>query len=287
MTRLQLYHDVARQLAAAGVEDSALEASLLLRHFLNCRRSDIFLDGVRVVADFVLDAVREAARRRCGREPLAYILGEQEFYGHVFSVTSDVLIPRSETELLVEKAVVELRGRGNVRSLQILDLGVGSGIIAICLALELPVATVVGIDLSMAALQVARGNAYRHGVSGRVRWLNSNWGGALRDGLGFDLVVANPPYVARKIQATLQPELAAEPAMALYGGDDGREDIDRIMADASRLVCPGGAFLMEIGFDQGDYVMAKMNSMGHFKQVVIHRDYAGLPRILHACRSNA
>lgn len=283
---LELYHDLVRQLGAAGIPDPEVEASLLICHYLSCRRSDIFLDGARLVADPVLQEVKQALRRRLSREPLAYILGEHDFYGHTFAVSPDVLIPRSETELLVEKALLALGGRETKKPLRILDLGAGSGIISICLALELPLATVVGLDLSFAALRVARANARRLGVSGRMHWLNSNWGGALQDGVGFDLVVANPPYVARQIQATLQPELAAEPALALYGGDDGREDIDRIMVDVPRLVCLGGTFLMEIGFDQGDYVAARMNSLGHFNQVVVHRDYAGLPRILQACRAN-
>jgi len=286
MTTLQLYHDVVRQLTAAGIPDPEVEATLLIGHFLNCRRSDIFLDGARLVAEPLLDSVNQALLRRLSRQPLAYILGEQEFYGRTFTVTPDVLIPRSETELLVETAVLALRKRVNKRPPLILDLGVGSGVIAISLALEVPAAIVVGLDLSIPALRIARANAIRHGVSGRVHWLNSNWGSALRDGIGFDLVVANPPYVAKNIQTTLQPELAAEPASALYGGEDGREDIDHIMNDAVRLVCPGGTLLMEIGFDQGDYVVAMMNSLRHFNPVVVFPDYAGLPRILQAARCN-
>ena len=287
MTILELYHDLVRQLSATGIVDPEVEATLLVRHFLNCRRADIFLYGTRLVADPVLDAVRQAVLRRLAREPLAYILGEQEFYGRTFTVTPDVLIPRPETELLVEKAVLALSGRKDARPPKILDLGVGSGIIAISLALEVPEATVVGLDLSVPALRVARANASRHGVSGRIHWLNSNWGGTLRDGIGFDLVISNPPYVAQNIQFSLQPELASEPALALYGGDDGRADIDRIMNDAARLVCAGGVFLMEIGFDQEEYVIEKMDSLGQFNQIVVHRDYAGLPRILQAYRCNS
>lgn len=284
MTIIELYRDLVRQLTAVGISDPEVEATLLLRHFLHCRRADIFLEGAMVVADLALEELRQALGRRLAHEPLAYILGEQEFYGRAFSVTPDVLIPRSETELLVEKAILALRDREDKRPLRILDLGTGSGIIAITLALEMPWAGVVGLDLSLPALRVAQANACRLGVPARLQWLNSNWAGALREGKGFDLVVANPPYVARQIQATLQPELAAEPAMALYGGEDGRAEIDRIIEDIPRLVCPGGDFLMEIGFDQGDYVAARMNSSGHFHHVVVHPDYAGLPRILQARR---
>lgn len=281
ITTLALYHDVVRRLDAAGITEAETDASVLLCHVLGCRRSDLFLHGARWVAEDQRHAIALAVDRRLVREPLAYILGEQEFYGRAFVVTPEVLIPRPETELLVERALTLLQGREAPR---ILDLGVGSGVIAISLALELPTAFVVGLDISLSAVRVAHQNAIRHGVADRILWLNSNWVATLRDGLGFDLLAANPPYVARKIQHTLQPELAAEPDQALYGGDDGRADIDCIMADATRLLRPGGVLLMEIGFDQGEYVTDKMQSTLQFDQVMVHRDYADLPRILQARR---
>ncbi len=284
MTTLALYHDVVRRLAAAGIMDPEAEAVLLLRFFLGCRRSDIFLNGAQSVADSVLEAVGLALHRRLGREPLAYILGEQEFYGRLFAVGPDVLIPRSETELLLDRAVLAVRGMEGKRPLRILDLGTGSGIIAITLALELAEAFVVALDLSRQALSIAQANALRHRVADRVHFINADWGAALRAGCDFDLLAANPPYVAREIAATLQPELAAEPALALYGGADGRTEIERIMTDAARLLRPGGVLLMEIGFDQGEYVAATMGSLGQFDQIEVHADYAGLPRLLEARR---
>ena len=281
MTTLELYHHARRCLASAGIPDPEAEAILLIRHLLGCRRADIFLHGARVVAPSLTESVELLLSRRLVREPLAYILGEQEFYGRPFAVSPDVLIPRPETELLVERAVLALRAQAGA---VVLDLGAGSGAIAITLALEIPSARVMALDLSIPALLVARTNASRHGVAGRIEWLNSDWGTALRDGSGFDLVAANPPYVASRVQAGLQPELAAEPAMALYGGEDGRRDIERIMGDAGRLLCPGGLLLMEIGFDQEGYVLAEMDSLGWFERVTVHRDYAGLPRVLEARR---
>lgn len=283
MTTLELYHHAVHRLATAGIVDPETEAILLIRHLLGCRRADIFLQGRRMVAESVLTAVDQALARRLAREPLAYILGEQEFYGRAFAVTPAVLIPRPETELLVERAVHVLRGMDATCPPRILDLGTGSGVIAITLALELPMATVVGLDLSGPALAVARFNASRHGAN-RIHWLNSDWGAALGGGGGFDLIAANPPYVAREAQALLQPELAAEPDMALYGGDDGRQEIERIMGDVGRLLLPSGVMLMEIGFDQEGYVLAKMRALAEFAQIMVHRDYAGLPRILEARR---
>ena len=283
MTTLELYHDAVRRLAATGIMDPKVEAVLLLRHFLGCRRADIFLNGSQPVADSVREEVERALSRRLDREPLAYILGEQEFYGRAFAVSPEVLIPRSETELLLDRALLAVRAMGK-RLPRILDLGTGSGIIAITLALELPTAFVVALDLSVRALRIAQANSIRHQVTDRVHFLNADWGTSLRARCDFDLLVANPPYVAKEIAATLQPELAAEPALALYGGADGRTEIDRIMVDAARLVRPGGLLLMEIGFDQGEYVVAAMNCLGQFDHVEVHADYAGLPRILQARR---
>jgi len=282
MTTLELYHSVLGRLSEAGIPEPEAEAILLLCHLLGCRRSDIFLHGARPVATVVLEEVGRALDRRLSREPLAYILGEQEFYGRLFVVTPDVLIPRPETELLVEKAAAVLLAHQAARPLRVLDLGVGSGVIAITLAKELPSALVVGVDLSLAALRVAKRNATRHGV--RVQWVNSDWGTALHVGSGFDLVAANPPYVARSVHKGLQPELAAEPAMALFSGEDGRQDIQRILGDVCRLLCPGGTLLMEIGYDQEEYVLAEVKAHALFEQCAVHRDYAGLPRILEARR---
>jgi len=282
MTPLSLYHYTVASLTTAGISDSEAEASLLVCHILGCRRSDIFLRRETSVSDSALAQVEQALARRRQREPLAYILGEQEFYGRTFTVSPAVLIPRPETELLVEKAIAHIRQQA--ARPRILDLGTGSGIIAITLALESPAARVVAVDISLPALRVAQANARSLGAAGRIDWLNADWGAALVAETGFSLVAANPPYVAKKIADSLQPELACEPARALYGGEDGCLEIDRIMADAHRLLCPGGVLLMEIGFDQGGYVLDRMRTSGHYDRIEVHSDYAGLPRILEARR---
>jgi release factor glutamine methyltransferase len=286
MTTLELYHHAVRSLTAAGISDPEVEAALLIAHLFGCKRSDIFLNGTRSVPDTVAGAVDQALVRRLAHEPLAYILGEQEFYGRVFTVTPDVLIPRPETELLVERAIHAARLMESSRPLRFLDLGTGSGVIAITLALEIPEAYVVGLDFSIPALRIAQANAIQLGAS-QVRWLNSDWGTSLRGECNFDLIATNPPYVAKRVESALQPELESEPSQALYGGEDGRRDIDMIMADAFRLLCPGGLLLMEIGFDQGEYVLARMNSLGQFDEIMVHQDYAGLPRILQARRKRS
>jgi len=287
MTRLSCYHALKAQLAAGGIAEAEAEASLLLCHLLSCRRTDIFLQGDLLVPPAVQQALTLAVQRRLCWEPLAYVLGEQEFFGRPFAVTPAVLIPRPETELLVERAITLLgSSMGGGTSARVLDLGVGSGVIAITLAAEVSSITVLGVDLSLAAIRVAQANAIRHRVEDRICWVNANWGESL-GGAGFDLIVANPPYVAGKLRATLQPELAAEPALALYGGEDGRQAIAQIMADVARLLRPGGTLLMEIGYDQGAYVATTMETLGSWSRVMVHDDYAGLPRIVQAQRRDA
>lgn len=281
-TIITLYHDTVRRLSAAKLSDPETEATILLRHILKCRRADIFLNGQQTVADDVESVVDQMISRRLTREPLAYILGDQEFYGRSFIVSPAVLIPRQETELLIDKASAALQAMGRDKTLQVIDLGTGSGVIAITLALEHPQITVLAVDRSIKALEVARSNALAHGVSGQLYWLNSDWSFALGDDARYNLVAANPPYVARRDQPTLQPELAAEPELALFGGDDGRDEIVRIISESSRLLVPEGILLMEIGYDQETFVISATRDSGAFDEVIVHRDYAGHPRLLQA-----
>jgi len=283
-TILNLYHQAASTLSATGIPDPETEAIILLRHTLHCPRSDIFLKGRQLATSNVIATVERILARRLTREPLAYILGEQEFYGRSFAVTPAVLIPRQETELLIEKASSVLWDTVGRRRRRIIDLGTGSGVIAITLALEQPHDIVLAVDRSLDALLVARGNAIRHGVLSQVCFLNSDWSSALKGGAQFDLVAANPPYVARRDQPTLQPELAAEPEMALFGGEDGRDEIKRIINESGRLLLPGGVLLMEIGYDQESCVLAALDGTGGYDDIVVHRDYAGMPRLLYAKR---
>lgn len=284
-TILALYHDAVRRLSAAEIPDPDTETVILLRHVLNCKRADIFLDGKQQAAINVVSAVDQVLSRRLTREPLAYILGEQEFYGRKFFVTPSVLIPRPETELLIDKASLALHALGRDKKIQVIDLGTGSGVIAITLALEHPQVTVLAVDRSIDALKVAKSNAQLHKVEGQVSFLNSDWSYALGNRAQYHLVAANPPYVAKRSQSTLQPELAAEPEIALFGGESGRDELGRIISESVRLLVPGGTLLMEIGYDQEKFVVSAINDMGTFDKVIVHRDYAGLPRLLQARRT--
>jgi release factor glutamine methyltransferase len=286
MKALHLYQLGAQRLRQAGIEDAELEASLLVGHLLHLSRARVFLDEAEV-ADEMRQTFEQALARRLNREPLAYILGEQEFWSLPFCVNRDVLIPRPETELLLETALQTMRAEGrDPASVRALDMGTGSGVIAVVLALELPGAMVATLDISPAAQFVARKNAQRHGVGSQISFVVSDWLAAIRPQPFFDLVVTNPPYVAREALAGLQPEVSRfEPRLALDGGPGGGEVIRRFAGDLACVLRPAGHFFMEIGADQADFVRDLFSSFTEFTGLAVYADYAGLPRILHARRS--
>lgn len=213
-----------------------------------------------------------AARRRQG-EPMAYLVGEREFMGHAFTVSPAVLIPRPETELLVEAALLAMAGRTDPA---ILDLGTGSGAVAISLALALANARVTATDLSVEALAVAQHNAQRHGV--RVQWWQGDWYGALPPESQFDLIVSNPPYVCKGDPHLALGDLRFEPLTALTDGSDGLDALRQIVSGAAHHLKPGGSLWLEHGFDQGSAVRGLLGVAGynHVKTMV---DLAGHERI--------
>lgn len=284
MKLLGLYKDAVRRLRDAGITEAENEAAIILGTILDLNRAQLFLAGDRELAHNVIKEVEPILVRRVGREPLAYILGEQEFWSLSFRVTKDVLIPRQETEQLLEITLQDLRKR-DISKPRILDLGAGSGVIPVVLAKELPEAVVYGIDRSFAALEVASFNAGRHNVLDRVRFINSDWFAGLRLEPFFDLVVTNPPYVAQEEMETLQPEVRLhEPESALDGGKQGVQAIDAISRELHHMVKPGGTFFMEIGADQAEYVLDRFQSMADYENRTVHKDYAGLPRVFQAQR---
>lgn len=286
MKALNLYQSGVSRLRQAEIEDAEIEASLLLGHLLNLSRARVFLHAEQL-PDSVVRDFEHYLSRRLTREPLAYILGEQEFWSLPFYVNNDVLIPRPETELLLEIVLQVLRGEEqDLQSGRVLDMGTGSGVIPIVLALELPQAFVCTLDISYAAQVVARKNAARHNVLDRVSFISSDWLAGIRRTPLFDLVVTNPPYVARESFAGLQPEVSLfEPRLALDGGQGGGEVIARFAGDVAAVLKPGGRFFMEIGADQSHFVMDLFSSFPEFDGLTVYEDYAGLPRIFHARRS--
>jgi release factor glutamine methyltransferase len=216
--------------------------------------------------------------RRLGREPLAYILGEKEFWSLTFTVSPAVLIPRPETELLIEAVLAKIPEPSTFAG-AILDLGSGSGVIPVVLAHELPQARLVGVDISPAALVVAAVNSRRHNVAERIVWQAGDWFGAVSPDSRFSFVVSNPPYVAELSRPSLQPELAFEPPGALFAGVEGLDDLRHLISQSPPFLLPGGWLIMEIGYDQGEAVEALLRAQLVLEAVEIIRDHAGLVRL--------
>ena len=279
----KIYQKAVLRLRDAGVEDVAIDAGFLLSHLVGCGRAELFVTE-RVLAPGLAEQFERFVQRRLAREPVAYIIGEQEFWSLPFVVTPQVLIPRPETEHVVE-AVLEVKAAGILKEGPVLDLGTGSGILAVCLALELPDRQVIAIDRSWQALLVAGANIRRHGVSERVHCVNASWLDALRAEPIFSVVVSNPPYVVPESLGSLQPEVRDfEPRLALDGGVQGVHEIDKICLNLNKVLMVGGWFFMEIGADQEEYVLELFRSMQKYDSIRVIRDYAGLPRVLQARR---
>ena len=254
-----------------GVDAPRLTAELLLAHALGCDRVRLYLDFDKPLGDPELARYRELVRRRAEGEPTAYLVGAREFFGHRLAVDARVLVPRPETELLVEAALEALPEGGAA-----LDLGTGSGAIAISLALGRPGARVSAVDLSAEALEVARLNAAALGAT--VALLAGDLFEPLPAGARFDVIASNPPYVPTGELAGLQREVRREPRLALDGGPDGLEVLRRIVAAAPGWLAPGGVLLLEMHESHLESLPALCRAAG-FAAAEARRDLAGLPRL--------
>ncbi|MBV8049110.1 MAG: peptide chain release factor N(5)-glutamine methyltransferase [Paludibacterium sp.] len=250
-----------------------LESRLLLMHVVpELTHARIVGYPERVLASDVYARFCALAERRVAGEPLAYLLGMREFYGRPFAVTPDVLIPRPETEHLVEAALA----RVGHQPAEVLDLGCGSGAIAVTLALEAPSWRVSAVDVSAAALTVARGNAERLGA--RVDFLQGSWFAPLPPGGCFQLIVSNPPYIAASDHHLDEGDVRFEPRLALTDGGDGLACLREIAAGAPARLAPGGWLMVEHGYDQGEAMRALLAAQG-FVEVETLPDLAGLDRV--------
>ena len=255
------------------IDSARLEAELLLAATLDLDRVGLYVNFERPLSAAELDSFRERVRRRALREPLHYILGETEFWSLAFSVSPAVLVPRADTEVLVEEALARIEGAARV-----LDVGTGSGAIAIALAHEKPEIQVTALDCSEPALEVARNNALRNGVAERVSFLVGDLA-ALPPG-PFEMVVSNPPYIPSGDLKQLMPEVRDyEPRLALDGGVDGLQAYRQLAAQAGHLLTPGGWLLVEVGINQAEEVSALFAAVGMI-DVGQRNDYAGIPRVV-------
>lgn len=264
-----------------GVESARLEAELLLAHARNCPRIRLYTDFESVVPDAQRAVMREMVQRRARREPLAYIVGSREFYGRNFEVGQGVLIPRPETETLLDVCLERIPKDQPVR---VAEVGFGSGCIAITLAKQRELCSVSATDQSAAALQFASRNVARHGVAERVTLLAGDCLQPLLSAgpASFDGLVSNPPYVRNDELAGLQPEVGLhEPHEALLAGDDGLDIVRRIITDAPRILKPGSFIALELDPAQCATVVRLLESAG-FTDARVHKDLSGLDRIVEA-----
>ncbi|MCS7309704.1 MAG: peptide chain release factor N(5)-glutamine methyltransferase [Armatimonadetes bacterium] len=268
----QLIAEGARLLEKAGVDTPRLDAELLLADLLGVGRAYLYAHPEEEVREALLQEWQERLQRRERREPLAYILGKAEFYGLEFAVTRDVLVPRPETEVLVEVVLAR-------QPRLVADIGTGSGCIAVAVAVHLPQGQVWATDLSAAALRIAQENARRHGVADRIHFRQGDLLQPLA-GLRLDVIACNPPYIAESERLTLQPEVREwEPPLALFTGEDPLQFHRRLAAEAHFHLNPGGWLVMEVGLGQAEAVAALLEEAG-YHPVHIHYDLLNIGRVV-------
>ena len=256
-----------------GIESARLDAELLLSNLLDLDRVGIYLQFDRPLSSAELTAYRALVKRRASREPLAYILGQSEFWSLPIKVSPEVLIPRGDTEVLVEEALERLDNKGPV-----LDIGTGSGAIAIAIAHERPLVQVEAIDLSAEALAVAAQNAELNRVGERISFRQEDLGRL--SGGPYSMIVSNPPYIPEVDRESLMPEVRDhEPHQALFAGVDGLAAYRQLVEQTPHRLVAGGWLLLEVGINQSEPVAALMCAAG-FDNITVRDDYAGIPRVV-------
>lgn len=274
-TTLGVLDWTTQRFTEAGITAARLEAQILLAHVLGCTRMQLYTGFDKPLGEAELARYRALIKRRLAGEPVSYLVGETEFWGLPFWVDASVLVPRPDTETVIEVARVARPDR--TAPCRLLDLCTGSGVIAVSLAREYGAAQVVATELSPAAAALARRNATRNAVAERVDVRDGDLFAPVR-GERFDLIAANPPYVASAVIPTLSAEVRREPVIALDGGPDGLAFYDRICAGAREHLAPGGAIVLEHGFDQADAVAARLTAAG-FTGVTLVHDLGKNPRV--------
>lgn len=276
LTRGQLWRAGRDRLAANDIDNAALDARLLLQHVLGIDQTQMIASEGTMASEVEIAEYETLLLRRLSREPVARILGTQEFYGLPFALNAETLVPRPETEMLVDFAIERLKAHEGAK---ILDLGTGTGCIVLSLLANLPTAEGVGVDLSREAVRQARENADALGLSARFTALEGGWFAPLA-GQNFDLIVSNPPYIAANVIPELSPEVSRfDPILALDGGFDGLDPYRIIARSAVDHLNPGGALAVEIGFDQGESVASLFKSAGLLR-VGVEKDLAGHDRMV-------
>lgn len=264
------------------IDSARATAEILLAHVLNLSRIDLYLRYDQPLLKDELGHFKKLIRRRVQKEPVAYILKRREFWSMDLYVSRNTLIPRPETECLVEQALAVLNDAEASTRRRILELGTGSGAIILALLSRFEPCVGIATDISYRALQLARLNSQKHGLDARVRFLCADWTKPIKfECKPFDIIVSNPPYIRTDQLSDLQPEIYRyEPLVALDGGNDGLQCLRRIISEAHHFLLPGGTLLLEIGHDQRQALEGIVLANRNYEPPVFHKDYGGFDRVL-------
>ena len=265
-------------LAHSGIPSPRVDAEWILVEILSCSRSALYLHAQKSVSESQTSHYQSLIQRRALRIPLQHLLGKTEFFGLPFTTSPSALIPRPETETLIDQLLLHLRFHP---SPHILDIGTGSGIIAVTLSHELPKAQVIATDISRSALQLAKHNAARNGVSNRISFIQSNLLSALNSKAQFNAIVSNPPYIPTCDINTLDPEVRDhDPHLSLDGGPDGLAIYKKLIPQTVLHLMPGGLLALEIGHDQAEAISNLIIQSSCFSFPTVHNDLSGYPRVV-------
>ncbi len=269
-------------LLEAGTAEAAVEAQWILVEVLGVKRFELFLKAEKTIKDDELKRLREIIERRRRREPLAYIIGHTDFRGHIIKLSRDTLIPRPETELLVDEALAVLQGSGAGLK-KVLDVCTGSGCISLALAAEFEKISITSTDISFEALTIASENASCNKVTDKIKFIRADLLTAINKDAAFDLIISNPPYIRESDISGLAPEVRTfEPALALDGGPSGMSYIKKLIKNSEKFLRPGALILLEIGLGQGNEARAFADSTGFYEEIKTIKDLSGIERIFSA-----
>ncbi len=269
----------AKTLHEVGIDQAETEVEIILCYLLNTDRLHLYLNGYHVLTNSTLTKLDTIIQKRATRYPLQYILGEAWFYGRRFYVSPDVMVPTPETEVLCETAIGFVREK-KIAKPRILDLGVGAGVIAVTLAKELRDCSVLAVDISPKAIEVARRNAGDMKVAEKVAFRESDFFSAIAQDEKFDLILSNPPYISEKKYETLPPEVLADPKVALLAGADGLAAIKVILRDAPNYLAPSGRIMFEIGYRQAEAVTRLIEKDDRYTSIIIIKDLNDIDRVV-------
>jgi release factor glutamine methyltransferase len=275
----RLIKTAERDLKKAGIESAVAEIEIILEYLLGVERIDLYLHGPQLIDDNILNRFNDIVKRRLTRYPLQYILGEMYFYGRKFELTPSVMVPTPETELLCELAINYINNE-EIRKGSILDIGTGSGVIAVTMACEVQDLTVTTADISPEALEIAKQNAVNHEVAARINFIQSDIFSNIQQDNKFDLILSNPPYISEEEYKALPPEVLADPKIALVSGAEGLDLIKKIMNKAPGYLKPDGRLMFEIGYNQSALVAQISEKDLRYKSISIIKDLNDIDRVV-------